>query len=126
MAVNNVSLNIQRNSVYGLLGPNGSGKTTAINCMLSLLTFDKGEIFLFGKPMSETAYDLKRQIGVVFQNAAVFQELTVWENIDYFCGLYIRNRQQRNEYVSEALEFSGLEEYRKFYPQKLSGGLLRS
>ncbi len=125
IALDHFSLEVSDGEIFGLLGPNGSGKTTAINCMLSLLTFDKGEIFLFGKPMSETAYDLKRQIGVVFQNAAVFQELTVWENIDYFCGLYIRNRQQRNEYVSEALEFSGLEEYRKFYPQKLSGGLLR-
>ena len=123
IALDHFSLEVSDGEIFGLLGPNGSGKTTAINCMLSLLTFDKGEIFLFGKPMSETAYDLKRQIGVVFQNAAVFQELTVWENIDYFCGLYIRNRQQRNEYVSEALEFSGLEEYRKFYPQKLSGYL---
>ena len=73
MLLDHFSLEVSDGEIFGLLGPNGSGKTTAINCMLSLLTFDKGEIFLFGKPMSETAYDLKRQIGVVFQNAAVFQ-----------------------------------------------------
>ena len=59
------------------------------------------------------------------QNVAVFDELTVWENIDYFCGLYIRDKAMRKQYVEEAIAFVGLEDFRKFYPKKLSGGLLR-
>ncbi len=70
-------------------------------------------------------YGSKRQIGVVLQNVAVFEELTVQENIDYFCGLYVQEKQVRKQYVEEAIEFSGLEDFRKFYPKKLSGGLLR-
>ena len=59
------------------------------------------------------------------QNVAVFQELTVYENIDYFCGLYIRDKALRRQYVEEAIDFVGLNDFRKFYPKKLSGGLLR-
>lgn len=125
IALDHFSMEVKDGEILGLLGPNGSGKTTAINCILSLLTFDKGEIRLFGKEMSETAYDLKSRIGVIFQNVAVFQELTVYENIDYFCGLYVRDRRKRRELTEEAMEFAGLTEYRKYYPKKLSGGLLR-
>ena len=59
------------------------------------------------------------------QNVAVFEELTVYENVDYFCGLYIKNKQERKQLVEEAIEFVGLQDFRKFYPKKLSGGLLR-
>jgi len=125
IAVDHFSLDIKKGEVFGLLGPNGSGKTTTINCLLSLLSYDKGVIELFGKPMTPTSYDIKRRIGVIAQNVAVFDELTVYENIDYFCGLYIKNKAQRKQYVEEALQFAGLEEFRKFRPKKLSGGLLR-
>ena len=60
----------------------------------------------------------------MLQNVAVFDELTVQENIDYFCGLYIRDRKRRKELVEDAIEFTGLEDFRKMYPKKLSGGLL--
>nr|MCR4960250.1 ABC transporter ATP-binding protein [Lachnospiraceae bacterium] len=104
---------------------NGSGKTTTINCLLSLLQYDKGEITIFGKPMSPDAYDIKAKIGVVMQNVAVIEALTVYENVDFFCGLYINDRAKRRQYVEEALEFTGLSEYKKYKPKKLSGGLLR-
>ena len=125
VALDHLNLEIDEGEIFGLLGPNGSGKTTTINCILSLLTYDKGTIQVFGKEMNPDSYELKRQIGVVMQNVAVFDELTVWENIDYFCGLYIRDKAKRKQYVEEALAFVGLEDFRKFYPKKLSGGLLR-
>ena len=56
---------------------------------------------------------------------AVFEELTVYENIDYFCGLYIKNKNTRKQYIEEAVNLVGLEEFKKFYPKQLSGGLLR-
>jgi ABC-2 type transport system ATP-binding protein len=125
LALDNLNLAIEEGEVFGLLGPNGSGKTTAINCMLSLLHYDAGSIRIFGQEMTPESYDLKKDIGVVMQNVAVFPELTVEENIDYFCGLYIPDRKQRKNLVNEAISFTGLDEFRKFVPKKLSGGLLR-
>lgn len=106
-------------------GPNGSGKTTTINCILSLLKFSKGSIQIFGKEMKPNSYDIKRDIGVIFQEVAVFEELTVYENIDYFCGLYIKDKAIRKEYIEGAIKLVSLEEFKKFYPKQLSGGLLR-
>ena len=125
VALNHLSLDIKEGEIFGLLGPNGSGKTTAINCLLSLLKYDKGDIEIFGQKMTPDNYEVKQQIGIVLQNVAVFDELTVSENIDYFCGLYIHDKNRRKELVEEAIRFVGLEDYRKTRPQKLSGGLLR-
>ena len=125
IAVDHFNLEINKGEVFGLLGPNGSGKTTTINCILSLLTYDKGTITLFGKEMKPDSYDIKKKIGVVMQNVAVFDELTVYENVDYFCGLYITDKNTRKQYVDEAIRFVGLEDFVKFRPKKLSGGLLR-
>ena len=125
VALDHFNLDIRKGEIFGLLGPNGSGKTTAINCMLSLLKYSKGEVSLFGEPMGPDNYEAKRRIGVVMQNVAVFYELTVAENIDYFCGLYVPEKAKRRALVDEAVAFAGLGEYRKFLPKKLSGGLLR-
>lgn len=125
VALDHLNLKVEEGEIFGLLGPNGSGKTTAINCMLSLLKYDKGSIRIFGEEMRPDNYKVKQQIGIVLQNIAVFEELTVYENIDYFCGLYIQNRERRKELVEEAIRFAELEEYRKTRPKKLSGGLLR-
>lgn len=125
LALDHLEFHIEPGEIFGLLGPNGSGKTTAINCILQLLTYDKGEIKLFGEKMAPNRYDLKRRIGIVPQNVAVFEELTVRENIDYFCALYITDKAQRKALVNEAIEFVGLEDYVKFRPRKLSGGLIR-
>ena len=125
LALDHLNLQVDEGEIFGLLGPNGSGKSTAINCILSLLEYDKGEILVYGKEMNPESYDIKRNIGVIMQNVAVFEELTVYENIDYFCGLYISDKNKRKKLVKEAIDFVGLDEYRKFYPKKLSGGLLR-
>ncbi|MCK9252520.1 MAG: ABC transporter ATP-binding protein [Eubacteriales bacterium] len=125
VALDHFNLAVQSGEVFGLLGPNGSGKTTAINCMLALLKYSMGTVELFGRPMRPDAYDIKRDIGIVMQNVAVFDELTVRENIDYFCGLYVTDRHQRQALVDEAIAFVGLEDFSRFLPKKLSGGLLR-
>lgn len=124
-ALDNLSFEVNEGEIFGLLGPNGSGKTTAIGCILSLLTYEKGNIEIFGKRMSPTAYDLKRDIGVIFQNVAVFDELTVYENINYFCGLYIKDKRECAKLTEDAIELTGLKDFRNFRPKKLSGGLLR-
>lgn len=125
IAVDHLNLSIEEGEIFGLLGPNGSGKTTTINCLLSLLAFDKGSITVFGKEMTPSSYDIKKQIGVVMQEVAVIEQLNVYQNIDYFCGLYIKDKKTRKKYVDEAIRFVGLEDFVKFLPKKLSGGLLR-
>lgn len=124
-AVDNLSFEVHKGEILGLLGPNGSGKSTTINCVLSLLNFNKGNIKIFNKEMTPNSYDIKRKIGVVFQDVAVFNELTVFENIDYFCGLYISDKLKRKKYIEDAIKLVGLQEFKKYYPKQLSGGLLR-
>ncbi len=124
-AVDNLSFEVKEGEILGLLGPNGSGKSTTMNCMLSLLEFKEGTITIFGKEMKPNAYDIKKEIGVVFQDVALFEELTVYDNMDYFCGLYIKDKRTRKQYIEDAIKLVGLEDFKKFYPKQLSGGLLR-
>ena len=124
-AVNDLSFDVKKGEILGLLGPNGSGKTTTINCILSILQFDSGQIKIFGETMRPSAYDIKQKIGVIFQEVAVFNELTVYENIDYFCGLYISDKNTRKQYIADALKLVSLEKFQKYRPKQLSGGLLR-
>lgn len=124
-AIDDLSFDVYEGEILGLLGPNGSGKSTTINSVLNLLSFEKGTIKIFGKEMKPDAYDIKRNIGVIFQEVAVLEELTVYENIDYFCGLYVSDKLLRKSYVEDAINLVGLKEFTKFYTKQLSGGLLR-
>ena len=124
-AIDNLSFEVHEGEILGLLGPNGSGKSTTMNCILSLLKISNGSIKIFGEEMKPDSYEIKRKIGVIFQDVAVFDELTVYQNIDYFCGLYVQDKEKRKKYVQEAIELVGLQDFTKFYPKKLSGGLLR-
>ena len=98
VALDHLKLEIREGEIFGLLGPNGSGKTTTISCLLALLRYDKGEIDIFGEKMTPDSYELKKNIGIVPQEIAVFDELTVRQNIDYFCGLYINDRKKRKKH----------------------------
>ncbi|MDU5542467.1 ABC transporter ATP-binding protein [Varibaculum cambriense] len=124
-ALNKLTLQVRQGEILGLLGPNGSGKSTAINCILSLLRFSSGSVKVFGKEMRPDAFDIKRRLGVVFQDVAVFDELTVAQNLEYFCGLYVSDRRERAQMIDAAVKLVGLQDYLKFRPKQLSGGLLR-
>ena len=124
-AIDNLTFDVYKGEILGLLGPNGSGKSTTINSILALLKYQKGSIKIFGKEMRPDSYDIKQKIGVIFQEVAVLDELNVYDNINYFCGLYIQDKKTRERYVEEAIELVGLEEFKKYLPKQLSGGLLR-
>lgn len=124
-ALDNFNLSVKEGEIYGLLGPNGSGKTTAINSIISILKYDSGTIKVFGEEMSPVNYKIKRRIGYVPQEVAVMEELTVRENIDLFCGLYIDDSKLRKKYVEEAMDFVEISKFEKYTPKKLSGGLKR-
>ena len=124
-ALNKLSFQVRQGEILGLLGPNGSGKTTAINCILSLLRFSSGSVKIFGKEMHPNAFDIKRRLGVVFQDVAVFDELTVAQNLEYFTGLYVSDKRERAQMIDAAVKLVGLQDYLKFRPKQLSGGVLR-
>lgn len=125
IALNHFNLEVEKGDILGLIGPNGPGKTTALHCIVGLLSYDKGIIKLFDEPMYSDSYDLKRKIGIVFQNVAVFKELTVYENLCYFCGLYIEDGEKIAANVEDMMERFELKLYRDSYPDKLSQGLVR-
>ena len=124
-ALDGLDLDVKKGRILGLLGPNGSGKSTTISCILSLLKKDGGSVKIYSQEMRPDAYDIKEKIGVVFQDVGVYDELSVYENIDYFCGLYIRDKDKRKDLVQRAIDLVGLNDFIKFKPRKLSGGLLR-
>ena len=125
VVLDNFNLELKENDILGLLGPNGCGKTTLISCILELIHYDSGNILVFGENSIKNKYDIKRKIGFVPQEIAVFDELTVRENIDFFCSLYVSNKNERKNLVNYAIDFVDLKKFEKFIPKKLSGGLLR-
>ena len=125
-AVRGVSYKIKPGVLVGLIGPNGCGKSTLLRLLLGFEKPQKGAVYYDGRDLERIDLrSLRRRIGVVMQNVAVVDELTVYENIDYFCGLYVKDKALRKQYVDEAIAFVGLDDFRKFFPKKLSGGLLR-
>lgn len=122
-ALDSFNLELKEGEILGLIGPNGSGKTTLLLSILGIYSFEKGDIKVMGQELKPNSYDIKRKIGYVPQDLALFEELTVYENIDYFCGLYVRDRKKRKELVDKAIRFVDLEKFKKFVPSKLSGGL---
>ena len=113
VAVDHLDLEIRKGEIFGLLGPNGCGKTTTMNCMLALLKYDKGSIKIFGEEMQPDSYDIKKRIGVVMQNVAVFRQMTVYENIDYFCSLYVPDRKRENSWWKKPLHLPALTSFGK-------------
>ncbi|QCX33167.1 ABC transporter ATP-binding protein [Caloramator sp. E03] len=125
LAVDNVSMSIKEGEIFGLLGPNGAGKTTIINTIVGLCKIDKGEIRVFGKSLKEDEIEIKKNMGIVPQDIAVFEDLTAYENVKYFARLYGLSGTLLKERVEEALNFVGLWDKRKEYPVKFSGGMKR-
>ena len=124
-AVDHVDLNIKEGEIYGLLGPNGAGKTTIINILCDMVKKDSGEIWLLDKKVEKTIENIKREIGVVPQNVAIYDDLTSKENVMFFASLYGLKGDLLKERALEALEFVGLSDQEKKFPKTFSGGMKR-
>lgn len=125
IAVDNVSFHVNEGEIFGLLGPNGAGKSTTINIIISLLKASRGEINIFDKALNKNEVYIKKNIGVVPQSLAIYENLTAEENVRFFAGLYGLSRKNLNEAVDYALEFTGLTEVRKTRAKNFSGGMMR-
>lgn len=125
VAVDNISLEIAEGEIYGLLGPNGAGKSTLINIICGLLLMDKGQVAILGKDNRKESYFTRKNIGIVPQDIAIYENLTAYENINFFAGLYGLRGSELKARTEEALEFVGLADKAKNMPQEFSGGMKR-
>lgn len=124
-AVKKLNLSVEEGDIYGLLGPNGAGKSTTINSIIGLTKIDSGQIYIFGKNFREHETEIKRNIGVVPQDIAVFDELSAYENVAFFGKLNGLRGAELSKRVNEALEFTGLLDRKKDKPSQYSGGMKR-
>ncbi|MHC1684723.1 MAG: ABC transporter ATP-binding protein [Clostridiaceae bacterium] len=124
-AVNGISFNVKEGEILGFLGPNGAGKSTSINMISTVVDHDKGTIFFQDKEVRNSKNYLKQNLGVVPQDIAVFNDLSAYDNVKFFCGLYGYSGRKLRENVEEALRFVGLWDRRKDMPPKFSGGMKR-
>jgi spermidine/putrescine ABC transporter ATP-binding subunit len=121
VANDRVNLGILRGELMTLLGPSGCGKTTALRCITGHNTPDEGRVFIDGEDVTDVPTH-KRELGMVFQNFALFPHMTVFENVEF--PLMIRNlpKGERREMVMDALRLIRMGAYEKHYPRQLSGG----
>ncbi|GEC90300.1 ABC transporter ATP-binding protein [Brevibacillus brevis] len=125
VAVDNMSLNVREGEIFGFLGANGAGKSTTINMIASLLRVTKGEITLLGKNIEKHSKFAKMNIGIVPQDIAIYEDMTAYENVRFFAGLYGLRGSLLRERTEEALEFVGLGDKSTSFPKNFSGGMKR-
>ncbi|MGO4109098.1 ABC transporter ATP-binding protein [Paenibacillus sp. YAF4_2] len=125
IAVDNMNLSIRDGEIFGFLGANGAGKSTTINMISSLLRITKGEIQVLGRDIVKENKFAKMNIGIVPQDLAIYEEMTAYENVSFFAGLYGLRGSLLKERTEEALEFVGLGDKHKTLPKSFSGGMKR-
>jgi ABC-2 type transport system ATP-binding protein len=125
IAVDNVTFSIKEGEIFGLLGPNGAGKTTTISSITGMSNIDSGEIKIFGMSMKNQEREIKKKVGIVPQDLAIFEDLTTYENLLYFGKLYGLRGGELKDSADKAMEFVGLLDRKKDYPKKFSGGMKR-
>lgn len=125
LSVDHLNLKIEEGEIFGLLGPNGAGKTTTIKMLSGLVRIDQGDITVDGYSVTRDPMAVKRRIGLVPQDLAIFEGLSARENVAFFAKLQGLSGRLLEERVDEALEFTGLTERQKEKPEKFSGGMKR-
>lgn len=124
-AVDDLSFSVNEGEIFGLLGPNGAGKSTTMNVITSLCDFSKGSVTVDGADIVNERDKVRRIIGMVPQEIALYPFLNAEENVKFFASLYGLRGKELNEATREALEFVGLSDRAKMKPKKMSGGMKR-
>ncbi|WP_432806738.1 ABC transporter ATP-binding protein [Paenibacillus lactis] len=125
LSVDHLNLEVQEGEIFGLLGPNGAGKSTSISMICGLLPKDQGSIKVDGISIEDQPLEVKRRIGLVPQDLALYEEMSAMDNVAFFAKLYGLRGQQLKERVEEALTFVGLQDRAKDRPSTFSGGMKR-
>lgn len=125
LVLDNISYEINKGEIFGFIGPNGAGKSTLINIMTSLLVPDSGSVKICGYDIVKESIKAKENIGYVPQDIALLEELSAYDNLEFFGALYGLKGKLLKERIKEALEVTGLEDKRKQKVKKFSGGMKR-
>ncbi|RUT31946.1 ABC transporter ATP-binding protein [Paenibacillus zeisoli] len=125
IAVDNISLSIREGEIFGFLGANGAGKSTTINMIASLLRPSSGEILILDRDIAKQSRFAKMNLGMVPQDLAIYEDMTSYENVSFFAGLYGLRGTELKDRTEEALQFVGLADKAKSYPRDFSGGMKR-
>jgi len=123
--VRGINFSVQEGEILGYIGPNGAGKSTTIKMIIDVEKKDNGEIFYCGEKIGNIMKAYKKAIGVVPEEIAIYEDISAYDNVKFFCSLYGHKGDDLKERVKEALEFTGLWEHRKGLPAKFSGGMKR-
>ncbi|MFP4344135.1 MAG: ABC transporter ATP-binding protein [Anaerolineales bacterium] len=122
-AVNGVSLQVRRSETFGLIGPDGAGKTTTIRVILGLLQRTAGESRILGYDSMRDTYAIRERVGYIAQQFALPADLTVMENMRFFAAIQGVSREVQKRRIPELLEFAGLAEFTQRLAGRLSGGM---
>lgn len=121
-AVDHVNISIEEGTIYGFLGPNGSGKTTTMKLLCGLLTPTSGVGLVFGKDLATEGHDIKKDVGYMSQKFSLYPDMTVLENLNFYSGLYGLKGQEKEERIQAMLELAGLVDREDELTGNLSGG----
>lgn len=122
-AVNELTLSIASGELFGLVGPDGAGKTTTLRLLAGLLDITEGEAIILGFDLKEKAEDIKPHVGYMAQQFSLYGELSVMENLQFFAELFDVTRQDQRERTERLLSFAGLTEFKDRRAANLSGGM---
>lgn len=124
-AVNDISFEVDEGTIFGFLGPNGAGKTTTINILCTLLAPTSGRAYINGYDCARESAEVRRSIGIVFQDTTLDKDLTAYENLVFHAYLYNLKRSEMKVRIGDLLQFVGLYERKNDLVKKFSGGMKR-
>jgi ABC-2 type transport system ATP-binding protein len=124
-AVDGISFEVEENTIFGFLGPNGAGKTTTISILCTLLAPSSGRASLNGHDCYSESAEVRKSIGIVFQDSSLDKELTARENLMFHAYLYNVDKSERKDRVADALRFADLSERADNLVKTFSGGMKR-
>lgn len=124
-AVDGISFEVEKGAIFGFLGPNGAGKTTTINILCTLLSPTSGKAFIDGNDCMKESAEVRKKIGIVFQDNTLDKELTAYENLLFHSYLYSIPKTERKSRIEDALDFIGLYDRKNEPVKRFSGGMKR-
>jgi ABC-2 type transport system ATP-binding protein len=123
VAVDNISFEVKKGEVFGFLGPNGAGKSTTIRMLCGIIPPTSGQGTVSGYMVGRESSKIKSVIGYMSQKFSLYEDLTVWENLDFYSGVYPIPFRQKKSRIEEALKIAGLTDRRDNLTAILPGGL---